>query len=160
MEKGALFSPCRSYRYALWRVWDDARPFVLFVCLNPSTADERRNDPTVRRCVGFARAWRYGGVYVANLFAYRATDPQVLKCAPHPVGPESDRWLKELAEGAEIVVAAWGNHGTLMNRAQEVLSWLPKAHYLVMTKGGQPGHPLYLRKDCQPQPFPNALVRE
>src|SRR4028119_2392792 len=89
-HRGAIFDPTRTYRYALWRTWDAARPPVAFVLLNPSTADARRDDPTIRRCANFARTWGFGGLEVVNLFAFRATHPTDLKCAADPVGPQND----------------------------------------------------------------------
>ncbi len=147
MQTGAAFSPCRQYRYALWRLWDNTQPSVLFIALNPSTASETHNDPTIRRCIGFARAWGYGGVYVANLFAYRATQPKLLKEAPDPIGPDNDPWLRDLAAQSNLIVAAWGNHGSFQSRSIEVLPWLPAMQCLGITKQGQPKHPLYLRRE-------------
>mgnify|MGYP001397548464 CR=1 FL=1 len=151
---GAIFSPCQRYRYALWRRWEAEPSYVLFVGLNPSTADAERDDPTIRRCIGFARAWGYGGVLVGNLFAYRATLPRDLKAAGDPVGAENEVWLRGLAERANLVVAAWGNHGSFRQQAGAVLPLLPEPHALHVTQQGQPGHPLYLPRTCQPFPFP------
>ncbi|MGH2543551.1 MAG: DUF1643 domain-containing protein, partial [Ardenticatenaceae bacterium] len=153
VQRGAIFSPCRRYRYALWRVWDVARPLALFVCLNPSTADGQMDDPTVRRCVGFARTWGYGGVSVANLFAFRAIHPADLKVSPDPVGPDNDAWLTALAGRADIVVAAWGNHGTFMNRSRTVFALISNPQCLALTRQGQPAHPLYLKKTLIPAPL-------
>lgn len=140
----AVFSRCRAYRYALWREWDPALPTVLFIGLNPSTADHRRDDPTIRRCIGFAKAWGYGGLAVGNLFAYRTPHPRVLKRAAAPIGRVNDRWLRRLAAEAELVVACWGVHGAHHDRATTVLGYLPPAKCLGTTKGGAPRHPLYL----------------
>ena len=148
-----VFSPCRRYRYALWRKWDARRPaYALFIGLNPSTADEVTDDPTLRRCVGFAKAWGYDAVCVANLFALRETDPAELKKHPEPVGDDNDRWLKALARSAEVVIAAWGVHGGFMGRDRAVRCMLAgKLSYLALSKGGQPRHPLYLPKGLRPQ---------
>lgn len=156
MIRRAAFSRCGTYRYALWRRWDDARPDALFVALNPSTADHRQDDPTIRRCIGFARDWGYGGLIVANLFAFRTPLPAVLRQAPAPVGPRNDRWLERLAGEAGLVVAAWGAHGELADRAAAVAPRLGVCHCLGLTAGGAPRHPLYVRKDTPLLPFPTA----
>src|SRR5690242_6108456 len=111
MKRETIFSDCRAYRYTLWREWDIFdKNYVMFVGLNPSTADERVDDPTIRRCIDFAKRWGYGALCMTNLFAYRATDPRVMKAFPYPVGPENDKWLVRCAREAGVVVAAWGNH--------------------------------------------------
>lgn len=150
----AVFSSCRTYRYALWRWWDHSRPYAMFIGLNPSTADEINNDPTVSRCIGYARRWGYGGLCMTNIFAYRATDPAVMKAHPAPVGEENDRYLADLAARAGVVVAAWGTHGVHMGRGDQVRRMLPALHCLKVTQGGFPNHPLYLRKDLRPVPWP------
>ena len=153
IKSSAELSRCRTYRYALWRIWDQTKPYALFICLNPSTADESEDDPTLRRCIDFAQSWDYGGVCIGNLFAFRATKPRDLMSAKHPIGEENDRWLSKLSEEAEIIIASWGNHGTYRNRCDDVLETLPDAHYLKLNKSGQPSHPLYLRRDSTPIPF-------
>lgn len=143
----AEFSACRQYRYELRRTWQAARPAVMFVGLNPSTADELRDDPTVRRCIGFARSWGFGSIVLVNLFAYRSTDPVQLAQVTDPIGPDNDNWIKCACEYVELIVAAWGVHGSLNSRDEAVLSWLPPAHCLGTTKAGAPRHPLYLAAD-------------
>ena len=106
MIKDAFLSKDGLYRYALWRVWDDSVPQAMFIGLNPSTAEESNDDKTLRRCISFSKAWGYGGVCMANLFAFRATDPDDMKLARDPVGPENDSWIIQLASEADIVVAA------------------------------------------------------
>jgi len=150
MKKNAIFSQCRAYRYALWRSWDDLLPYAMFVGLNPSTADEIEDDPTVRRCVSFAKAWGYGGLYMANLFAYRATSPTEIYSVKDPVGPENDLWLIKLFKDAGIVVAAWGNHGSYMGRSHIVLSLFPSFYCLKLNKSGEPAHPLYQPGTAKP----------
>ena len=145
----AVFSPCRKYRYALWRTWDARQPFVLFIGLNPSTADEVKNDPTIRRCIGFAGDWGYGGVLIGNLFAYRATRPEDMKQDSEPVGSENDLWIERMAQDADQVVAAWGNHGAYLNRFNEVRELIPQMKCLGLTAQNHPRHPLYLRKDVK-----------
>lgn len=146
---GAEFSPCLRYRYALSRRWSDG-PAVLFVGLNPSTADALKDDPTIRRCVGFAKAWDYGALYMANLFAFRSTDPGTMMIAGDPVGPDNDAWLRALSAMAHMTVAAWGVHGSYRApfspgpRDLEVGPLLPEVRCLGKNRDGSPRHPLYL----------------
>lgn len=142
MLRGATFSADRRYRYRLWRRWDRSKPVVAFVMLNPSTADARRDDPTIRRCVGFARTWGFGGVEVVNLYAFRATEPRRLRDVVDPVGPDNERHVMRAIRRARLVVLAWGAHA----EATRLLS-LRRARCLGLTKAGQPRHPLYLRRD-------------
>ena len=151
---GAEFSSCGRYRYTLWRTWDAGAPPVMFVMLNPSTADAAQNDPTIRRCIGFARDWGYGGVRVGNLFAWRTPYPRALRSAPEPVGRDNDGALRELADGAALVIAAWGVHGAWRGRAQAFRQAFPRPlHALCITKSGEPAHPLRLRRACTPFPL-------
>lgn len=154
MERGARLSPCRTYRYALWRRWGRGH-YAMFIGLNPSTADETQDDPTIRRCIGFARAWGYSGLCMANLFAYRATEPADMKKAADPIGWENDSTLSAWAHDAGVVVAAWGAHGTYKRRDQSVRLLVPGLHYLRLTKDGHPGHPLYLPGSLQPVAWVN-----
>ncbi len=151
MKNTAHLSGCRKYRYALWRTWEPILPYAMFIGLNPSTADETSDDPTLRRCMNFAKSWGYGGVCMANLFAYRATEPNVMKAKKSPVGRANDRWLKKLATEAGIVVAAWGNDGKFLDRSEHVKLLLPCLHYLKLNKSGEPAHPLYLSAKLTPQ---------
>ncbi len=153
MKNTARLSRCRTYRYALWRTWDDTRGRVLFVGLNPSTADETSDDPTLRRCMNFARDWGYGGVCMANLFAYRATDPGELRRVKDPIGPRNNRWLRQLADEASLVVAAWGNDGVYLDRSSKVRGLLPGMRCLNLNRSGEPAHPLYQRADRVPLPL-------
>ena len=141
----------RQYRYALWRIWDDRRPAVMFIGLNPSTADAQVEDPTLVRCVAFARHWGYGGVYTTNLFAWRATDPGEMKKARSPVGRDNDGVICELAGKVEKVIAAWGNDGVWMGRADAVRALIPELYYLRLNRSGQPAHPLYLPRGLRPR---------
>lgn len=144
MQNGATFSPCRHYRYDLWRTWIGGAGYAMFVGLNPSTADETDDDPTIRRCIAFAKSWGYAALCMTNLFAFRATQPKDMMRAPDPVGPRNDSVLKERAGSAGIIVAAWGAHGEFQGRATHVRALLPRLHYLLLTKDRHPGHPLYL----------------
>ena len=154
MLGGATFDSTGAYRYHLWREWDSALPPVTFVMLNPSTADAGHDDPTIRRCVGFAQSWGYGRLEVVNLFAYRATSPRELFAADDPVGPENEAWLRSATNAREVVVA-WGDYG---RASRGTLVWIaaPAPRCLGLTALGQPRHPLYLPKDRTPQPWPAA----
>lgn len=124
--------------------------------LNPSKADAEVNDPTIRRCIGFAQAWGYGSLDVVNLFAYRATKPKDLRQAVDPVGESCDRILIESARSAQMILLAWGNHGQYQKRGQDVirlLAELEPLHCLGQTQTGEPRHPLYLKRETQPTPY-------
>ena len=161
---GAELSPDGVYRYRLWREWDAARPTALFVMLNPSTADARQDDPTVRRCIRYARDWGYGRLLVGNLFALRSTDPRKLYRADDPVGPDNDACLMDMHDNATLTVCAWGVHGNNAGRGSEViglLSAIPHGplHCLRTTSKGFPSHPLYLPKDAKPIPYTGEMLR-
>lgn len=153
VRRSATLSVCRRYRYTLTRLWDQGRPLIVFVGLNPSTADGRRDDPTVRRCVGFARDWGYGALVLVNLFALRSTDPARLRRARDPIGPENDDWISRLVQAATMIVAAWGAHGDLRGRDRRVLELLPTVFCLGRTRDGHPRHPLYLARETELEPF-------
>ena len=153
MKNTAKLSDCRKYRYALWRTWDNSKPYVMFVGLNPSTADEVSDDPTLTRCMNFAKLWGFGGVCMANLFAFRATEPSDMKLAEDPIGKENDQFLRNLAGNAGLVVAAWGNDGSFLNRSAQVKEMLPNLHCLKMNKSGEPAHPLYQKASTFPKPI-------
>ena len=152
-KSGAVFSDCRKYRYALWRMWNEHMPIAMIIGLNPSTADQTRNDPTITRCINFSRSWGYGGVCVTNLFGFRATAPTELKAHHDPIGKENDAWVHEMAKGVAITVAAWGNHGKFLNRSLEFLPTLDQLHCIKMNKSGEPAHPLYLKAELKPVPM-------
>lgn len=179
IDTGARFSSDGKYRYLLWREWKnphdpenwlwygetkggrDPHPKpMLFVMLNPSTADAFKDDPTIGRCVNFAKASRYERLEVVNLFAYRTKSPKVLKALTHehdPVGDQNQFHIQRAAEDAGIIILAWGAHGGHLRQDETVLDWLePNAHKLRMlelTKGGRPKHPLYIHSARRPQPF-------
>lgn len=126
----------------------------MFIGLNPSTADETQDDPTVRRCIRYSKDWGYGALYMTNIFSFRATDPKVMKRFDDPVGPDNNVTLIRLAAHAGIVVAAWGVHGAYMGRGDTVRRFLlHDLHVLKLTKGGHPCHPLYLKADLKPVPW-------
>lgn len=145
-----VFSPDRAYRYTLNRVWNQDLTTCMFIGLNPSTADENQNDPTVTRCINYAREWGYGSLVMTNIFGFRATDPKDMKADDDPVGPDNDYWLRKTAERSGIVIAAWGTHGAYLDRGNEVVALIPDLHCLKVTKDGFPSHPLYLKKNLNP----------
>ncbi len=173
-----LFSKDRRYRYSLWRDWSEQlkQPgifftedphlayypgtpdkYVMFVGLNPSVADENKNDRTVARCIGYAQSWGFGAMAMSNLFAYVATNPQDMKRQADPVGSDNDVALVDAAMGASLVVAAWGTDGGYRNRAEAVLALFKREgvvlHCLKKTSEGFPAHPLYLPKSLNPTPL-------
>lgn len=152
--KNAELSECGTYRYLLARQWDQQAPALGFLMLNPSTADASVDDPTIRRCMAFARRDGYGGIIVANLFALRSTDPKLLGKHPDPVGRENDAWIGQLRATCTTVVAAWGGNPTHV-RAHEVRALFGEhaLSCLGVTKEGHPRHPLYVRGDQPIVPF-------
>ncbi len=162
-ERGATFSKDRRFRYRLWEIWDRSKPLMNMLMLNPSKADEVRSDPTVTRCVVRAQKYGAGGLIVTNAYAFVSTDPKELKRARFPIGPDNDDHIVEVAravrESRGHVICGWGAHIEL-TRARDILRLLrhqanavPKA--LVYTKGGQPGHPLYVTYDIGPMEIIN-----
>lgn len=156
----AVFSPCRTWRYLLARTWEPARPPAAFIMLNPSTADAFADDPTIRRCTGFARTWGAGGLVVVNLYGLRATDPKQLYRHPDPVGQDNDRVIGDLLAGLPedgLVVCAWGAHGVYQRRDRHMVDLIQgrglRPLCLGITIAGQPRHPLYLRADARPAGF-------
>lgn len=159
LEKGlAIFSDDRIYRYALSRTWDAEKPVALFIGLNPSTADENKLDPTLRRVISFATRENCGGFVMGNLFAFRSTDPRGMKQARDPVGPDNDAWLARLMANAELVICGWGSHGSFAQRSTHIRSLLrnvkDKVRCLGLTASGEPRHPLYLPATTPMLPYP------
>ena len=153
MEKSAILSADRKYRYVLTRIWDETKPTVVFIGLNPSTADEEADDKTIRKCIGYAKRWGYGKLIMANLFAFRSTDPSLLKRVEDPVGPDNDSYIQKCVSESNLVIACWGNHGKLLNRDKVLMDSLPNLVCLKRNKNGTPHHPLYLSKDITPMPY-------
>lgn len=161
----SIFSPCRGYRYSLWRrfqgelIWEGVNKqrdgYVMWCALNPSTADENVDDNTLRRCQFFAKQEGFGEMVMTNLFAYRATDPKEMKKQHDPVGVDNDRHLLELAHGAEMVICAWGGNGKFKARDRAVLKLLETKplYCLRITENGFPEHPLYLPSSLRAIPF-------
>jgi len=157
-ERNAVISTCGRYRYLLTRQVGPGLQTATFIMLNPSTADATSDDPTIRRCIGFARRWGCGQLAVLNLFAVRATDPADMKRADDPVGPENRDWFDRTLLAPEgPVVCAWGVHGEYRGQDLTVLAWLAeygiKPLALGMTRDGHPKHPLYLPKSAGPTAF-------
>ena len=152
MTRGAREDRTGRYRFTLWRALPDGRGRVLFIKLNPSTADAPQGDPTNRRCIGFARAWGFARMDVVNLFALRSTHPADLRRARDPIGDRNDRTIAAAARRADLVVAAWGVHGALAARDRAVLALLADRplHCLGVTRAGHPRHPLYLPAATRP----------
>jgi hypothetical protein len=141
---GAIFSEFRTYRYVLWRIWNDSLPKVMFIGLNPSTANENKSDPTINRIKSMVKSWGYGGFYMLNLFTYITAYPEELKKCGDPVGL-SDYYLLEYAKKSEKIIFAWGNFKEAKKRAKEVEKLFPDAYCLVKNKDGSPRHPLYIK---------------
>ncbi len=151
----AIYSDCQAYRYLLTRTWDENRARALFIMLNPSTATERQNDPTVERCERRARILGFGAFRVANIFAYRATDPAVMRAHKAPVGPNNDGLILQSVGWADQIICAWGTHGAYLSRGAEVEAMLrltgEPLYHLGLSKEGHPKHPLYLTYRKAPQ---------
>lgn len=152
--RGARFSDDRRYRYRLWRGWGvEGGGFVAFVGLNPSKADERSNDPTIRRCINFAKMWDFGGIQMLNAFAYISTDPYGMLNADDPVGPANDATLRACLKTVRKVIVCWGNHCPA-NRQTEVLQIIKEAKHvpycLGCNKNGTPKHPARLASTTVP----------
>lgn len=176
----ATFSPCRRYRYTLWREWDvemqlegsndgergsdQLRQFLMVIGLNPSTADETKDDPTIRKCIGFAKRWGFGGLMMTNLFAWRDTDPAKMKKAAEPVGDDNLATLAQYASQAGMILAAWGKHGKHHAQDEAVLHAISgRVYHLKLNSDRTPMHPLYVPYETVPeiyafcpQPFPTA----
>jgi len=151
----AVYSDCEVFRYSLTRVWAPQEARVAFVMLNPSTATEVQNDPTIQRCEQRSRALGFGGFCAVNIFALRATDPRVMRAADDPEGPDNAATLMQAAAWADTVIAAWGVHGAHRGQGPATAGQLRAAghrlHHLGLTKDGHPRHPLYLSYAVQPQ---------
>lgn len=155
MRKDAVLSECQQYRYSLSRIWDEKKPLVGLIGLNPSTADHLEDDNTILRCITFSKAWGFGGFYMMNLFAYRATKPSVMMESKLPIGSENDKYLLELKNKVQKVVVCWGNNGSHNNRSQEVLKLFhkEKLYCIEVNKSGEPAHPLYLKGCLDLKPY-------
>lgn len=165
MEKGAKISDCGKYRYLLWRIWDETKPKALFIMLNPSTADDKVDDPTIRKCIGFCKRWGFGGFYVGNLHPYRTKSPNELfeyietanMAGPSKTGQQV---VSDISNHCQIAVMAWGNHffnddDIFENSYRRIVGYLPMV-CLGKTKGGYPRHPLYVPYNTQLLTWPEG----
>lgn len=160
IKKSAVIDSTGEYRYRLGRWWGSNKSnFVNFILLNPSTADGDLDDPTVKACVALTKSQRvrYDGLVITNLFAFRATNPRVMRACPLPHGKANDKHILRVAKDAKAIVVAWGNRGTHCHRDREVLELIrpykKKLFCLGLTKIGQPRHPLYVRRGTRFKPF-------
>lgn len=154
MNKQCIFSPDRKYRYTLWRVWEpNNTKYCMFVGLNPSKADEKIDDNTVRRCIRYSKDWGFGALCMTNIFTWRETIAKLMLLEKEPIGVDNDKYLLECAKNAGIIIAAWGNHGKHLNRGEQVKNMIPNLHCLKLSNEGNPCHPLYLKADLKPIPY-------
>jgi len=152
-DAGATFSTDLKHRYALWRVWDRDKPLLSFVMLNPSSVSNYKNDsPTIAKCVKYAKKWDFGGILVGNLYSVVSSTPEILKTENHPVGPDTDFWLRVIIASSDYQIAGWGN-GMLASesRIKMVLGLGHKRKWLCFgfNRDGSPQHPLYVRSDIK-----------
>ena len=152
-SQNARFSSCGRYRYNLERSWKGGKGRVLFIALNPSTADDQTDDPTTRRCVSFAHTWGYQKMEIVNLFAYRATYFNDLKNVAHPIGYYNDGWIAAGYDNADLVIACWGSHGNYLQRGDAIRNRFKTLHCINCNKTQQPSHPLYQKGDLKPLPM-------
>ena len=162
MNKSAILSNNKKYRYSLGRCWDESKPILMFIMLNPSTADDKEDDPTIRRCIGFAKSWGYGAIIVCNLIPYRATNPKELLSIDDNeflgtidnkgiVGYYNSAYISKLSQKVDKVVCAWGNSNVIkklrinISKIKEIVD--KPLYYIEISKDGTPKHPLYLKSD-------------
>lgn len=152
--KTAVISDCGKYRYELTRRWGSGEA-VCFIGLNPSTADANIDDPTIRRCVNYAKSWGYSELIMVNVFAWRATDPKdMLEAGKDAVGPDNIQYIDRAIRRSSMAVAAWGNNCPVLHSELYMLAeYGPRLHALKLNKSGSPAHPLYQKKDIKPQPL-------
>ena len=155
-DKGSLISADSLYRYQLWRIWDLKKPLVLFIMLNPSTADSEKDDPTIIRCKNFTKSWGFGGFYVGNLFAFRSRYPDNLFTHPDPIGPFNLHHLRAMRDKTDLVIAAWGNKKLVTSSGLSRFEPLSQVEGMALysidtTPQGWCKHPLYLKWYCQPK---------
>lgn len=173
IDRRTILSPCRNYRYTLWREWttqaDLLNPptsrsgrwpdnsYAMFIGLNPSTADETKDDQTIRKCIGFAKRWGFSALCMTNLFAWRARQPEDMKRVENPSGEDNQHHLLQCASEAGIIIAAWSKHGSYRNQDLIVMQWLDgigaTLHCLRLNADGSPEHPLYVPYEVTPKPY-------
>jgi hypothetical protein len=150
---GACIDDTELYRYSLLRIWNSVKPHVVFIMLNPSTADASRDDATIKKCCRLADKWGYGGIVVVNLFGFRSSNPKALLTAGDPVGPENDRYIRDAVASSALIIAAWGNHGKIKNRDEQVTKLISdkyNLYCLAVNQNGSPKHPLYVKDTTLP----------
>lgn len=152
INSGAEFSDDRKYRYKLWRIWDESKGCVMFIGLNPSTANETDTDPTITRCINFAKSWGFGGIYMTNLFAFVSTDPKKLETSGEDL-LINNRILIEVAFECDLKIFCWGSFKQTKKRAKDIIKLFPDGCCIRKTKSGNPGHPLYLPGNLKPIKF-------
>ncbi len=151
-DSGAIFSKDRKYRYVLWRKWDNNKPMVMFIGLNPSTANEDEPDNTIIRISKFTKAWGYGGFYMLNLFTFITTYPKELKNSKN--SKQVSIWyLKKYAKMSEMIVFAWGEFKEAREFSKQVIEMFPDAYCLFKNHDGSPRHPLYIDSTIKPIKF-------
>lgn len=161
MQKSAIISSCGKYRYRLERTWDTSKWVMMFIMLNPSIADAEIDDPTIRRCIGFAESWWYGWIIVWNLFPFRATNPKDLIEENTPFTLENSKYLYEMSEISDLILCAWWNQQIVEKlykkfpRYMPLVSIIKQLSCIELSKGGVPKHPLYLKKSSQPISYQN-----
>ena len=149
IQKGAIQSPDKAYRYALWRIWDATKPMAFFIILNPNEKDENEDDATILKCIALAEKEGFGGVIIGSLFALRTEDPNIFLNHKDPIGPDNNAVLKKFAGQAFRTIAVWGSRGTYMDRHDTIMRTLPNLHCYGMTKNGQPIHALSVPDDAE-----------
>lgn len=160
MIKSAIISEDNKYRYELRRIWDDSKDLVMFIMLNPSTANAEKDDPTIRRCIRFAESWGYGGILVGNLFAYRSQFPEtLLLTSDDPIGDKNKDYLVKMSKECDKIICAWGNQHIIDKLSKKFDTYKPlegilcELNYLELSIDGTPKHPLYLKKDLIPRKY-------
>ncbi len=158
IKKSAIISEDKTYRYVLSRTLNDTLPKVAFVGLNPSTADEEVDDPTIEKCIKYCKSWGYGGFYMVNLFALRSTDRSQIYNKKDPIGSQNDFHLKEVFSKVDKVICTWGNDGVFKERNKEVLQLISNPFCLQINVTGEPSHPLYLKGNLLPISYQKETI--
>jgi hypothetical protein len=152
INRGAKFSPCKKYRLQLWRLWDDQLPIIMFLMLNPSSADAHNDDPTIRRCVNFTKNWGYGGFYIGNLYPLISSKPKLLLESLSVSHSENKLNLDEMAEKCDKIICAWGNFEIVKKLGipnDFLIDYKNKLYYISKSKNETPKHPLYLKSSLK-----------
>jgi len=160
METFAIMSHDEKRRYSLSRVWEHKAKMVNFICLNPSTADAKNDDATVKKLIKFAKAWGCGGIKITNLFSVRSTNPDTIRYFPFKTDLDNNTYIESAAHTCDMIVFAWGNHGGLQGLEMirrfdsgDLKRYRYKCYFLKKNKSGVPAHPLYLKDSTRPQRF-------